>query len=98
MRRFVLRLALAMGRTAGELLDTMTSAELAEWLAFATIEPFGGPTEDIRLGTLCSATTAPWGGKMKPDEWFQWCPPEPSGTWRDIRAGFVAAAAGRKGG
>jgi hypothetical protein len=33
-----------------QLLDEMPSSELAEWMAFASIEPFGGAVDDLRAG------------------------------------------------
>lgn len=46
----IFRLALAMGRTVGELVDSMTSAEFTEWLAFFRLEPWGHDVEYHRAG------------------------------------------------
>ena len=39
----------------GQLLETISSAELTEWLAYDQIEPFGPQREDLRTGLICSA-------------------------------------------
>lgn len=81
---------MALGMTVAELADRMSAAEFAEWQAFAQIEPFGSRVEDIRAGVIASACVAPWGGKTAPGEWFEWEPPAPSGTWRDLKAAMGA--------
>ena len=42
------RLALALGRTVKELGNEITSSELAEWMAFDELEPFGDAQADRR--------------------------------------------------
>ena len=37
-----------------QLLETIDSAELTEWLAYDQIEPFGPQREDLRTGLVCS--------------------------------------------
>lgn len=61
-----MRLALALGRSHRELLETVDAAELAEWEAFDTICPFGDEWRQIaRLGTvICTA----WGAKNLEEE------------------------------
>ena len=54
---FLFRLALALGKTVNELYQTMDAVELAEWRAFAAIEPFGGPVDDVR-GAIIAAAAA----------------------------------------
>jgi hypothetical protein len=74
-----------LGCTVGELGERMTSAEFAEWVAFAALEPFGSRVEDLRVGTLASAVTAPWGGKASAGDWFNWSGAEKvTGDWRHI--------------
>lgn len=43
-----MRLALRMGRTLRELLATIDSAELTQWLAFDELEPLGADADDYR--------------------------------------------------
>lgn len=74
--------------TVGELADRMTAGEFALWMAFSRIEPFGSHVEDLRAGTIASATVLPWGGKTSPGEWFSWLAGErkPVGDWRMLKA------------
>lgn len=50
----------------------MSNRELAEWMAYSTLEPFGPLREDYRSGRIC-ATIANVGGvkkTMSPDDFF----------------------------
>ena len=49
MRRFLFRLALALGKTVGQLGRELDSRELTEWMAFDMIEPFGAWRDDFRV-------------------------------------------------
>ena len=71
--------------TVGELLEKVGSAELAEWMAFAGIEPFGAEADDLRAGLMPALTVnmhreqgAP---TVTPFEFFPWheppAPPKP---------------------
>lgn len=40
--------------TVDELLGRIDSSELTEWLAYAGMEPFGPPHEDLRAGYIAS--------------------------------------------
>jgi hypothetical protein len=51
---FVLRWALAIGRTARELLASTTSEEITEMMAFESLEPFGGQAADFRAGQIAA--------------------------------------------
>ena len=53
-RRFVFRLALALGKTVGELLDSIDSRELTEWQIFDSIDPIGAWRDDYASGLLCA--------------------------------------------
>jgi hypothetical protein len=55
-RRFIFRLALALGMPVGRLLAEMPSSELTEWIAYAAIEPFGEQRADLRAGIVAAAT------------------------------------------
>ncbi len=65
-RLFEFRLALALGRSHAELLESVDAAELAEWEAYWTIEPWGDEwRQAARLATaLCTA----WGAKGLKEE------------------------------
>ncbi len=53
---FLFRLAGHLGKSVRELLRSMDSAELSEWQAYYSIEPFGPAQEDYRAG-ICAAVT-----------------------------------------
>jgi hypothetical protein len=57
------RLALAMGRTVGDLGAAMDSAELTEWLAFYDLEPWGCGVEDARTALVACLLANQWKGK-----------------------------------
>lgn len=44
-----------MGRPAYELERTISAAELAEWMAFYALAPFGPEAEWLRHGVVCAA-------------------------------------------
>ena len=48
------RLALALGMTVAELGQRMPSAELTEWMAFFSLEPWGTEVEDWRAALVAS--------------------------------------------
>ena len=62
------RLALALGRTVQELGDSLSSAELAEWVAFWSIEPFGDLWR--QTGSICCTTALVNGNKFSKPEDF----------------------------
>lgn len=49
------KLALALGRTVGELEHTLTADELVEWQAYDRLDPFGGYRQDIQTAHLLYA-------------------------------------------
>lgn len=49
-------MALALGKTVGQLLDEIGSYELVEWIAYAGIEPFGIEADDYRAGLMPALT------------------------------------------
>lgn len=49
------RLALRLGRTVKELLDSIDSYELTEWMAFERLEPFSDLQADFRAGAICAS-------------------------------------------
>ena len=81
MRRFLFRLALALGRTVSELERSLTSAELTEWAAYSLLEPFGQQRADDGLrgimSLLYNANRAPKSKPIEPDEFMRaWRPQE----------------------
>jgi len=57
---FLHRLALALGRTVRELLQTLTLKELQQWIQFYNIDPWGDQRADWRAGQLCALTANMW--------------------------------------
>ena len=49
------------------LLDQLDSRQIAEWIEFARLEPFGERMADIRAGQVC-ATVANYAGKMRSND------------------------------
>ena len=47
-------LALRLGRTVNELLQTISSAELTEWMAFDSISPIGDWRQDLAAAQIAS--------------------------------------------
>lgn len=67
---WVLRLSLALGRTPAELLDVLTTADLALYQALVEIDgPWWGEREAAHLRQLCSVQAAA-GGADIPAEQF----------------------------
>lgn len=46
------RLALQLGRTVSEIEQTLTVAELQDWIEFAKVEPFGEVRADAQMAML----------------------------------------------
>jgi hypothetical protein len=67
--------------TVGELLEKVGSAELAEWMAFAGLEPFGAEADDLRAGLMPALTVnmnrAENAPTVSPFEFFPWHEPPP---------------------
>jgi Protein of unknown function (DUF4035) len=51
---FLFRLALALGRTVGELLDSISGPELLQWSEYYAVEPFGEMRDDFRSAQVCA--------------------------------------------
>ena len=91
MRRFYFRLALALCCTVRELLERLDAQELAEWTAYADLEPWGEERADLRSGIHAAATVNLWRGKgQRPaqasDFMPKFGPAEPSQTAKiDLR-------------
>lgn len=60
------RLALALGRTVGELEDSLGSKELNEWQAYYHIEPFGQWRDNYHAAMLATAIYNTSGRIKKP--------------------------------
>ena len=62
--------------TVGELLEKIGSSEIAEWMAFAGLEPFGAEVDDLRAGLMPAMTVnmhrAEGAETVTPFEFFPW--------------------------
>lgn len=70
------------------MLRETTAGELAEWEAFAGLEPFGSPVEDHRAGvvasTIANCNRAPGGRAFEPSDFFpSHIPAAPAGDVRE---------------
>lgn len=62
--QFLMSLALRMGRTLGELRQTMTVGEFRLWAEYDRISPIGDIRGDILNAQLVSAVYGAQGGKL----------------------------------
>lgn len=81
-------LALRLGRTVGELMESMTAAELMLWRAYDAQSPIGDVRGDVQAALIASTTAQVQGAKVTLAEMMlQWEPPEPEsdepdGAWK----------------
>ena len=65
---------MALGKTRSELLREMSSAELSEWMAYYSIDPFGDERADLRQAFTSAAVCNAFRGKnqrtIKPSEFM----------------------------
>lgn len=54
-----------LGRTVAELDATMSSAEMAEWMALLRVEPWGPYRADLQAAIGAWAAAAPWSSQVK---------------------------------
>ncbi len=47
-------MALALGKTVGELSEELSDAEFQEWMSFYRMEPFGEDRADLRAGIIAA--------------------------------------------
>jgi hypothetical protein len=57
---------LALGRTVGELDETLSSTELTYWMAFYSIHPFGSERDNIHAALIASTIANANRGKNQP--------------------------------
>lgn len=93
---FEFRLALALGRSHAELLRTVDAAELAEWEAYWTIEPWG---DEWRMSArMTTAICTAWGGKNLKEEMLMPSHRKRRQTQDEMIANLRALAAAQSGG
>lgn len=86
----------------GVMLNSMSSHELTEWMAYAGIEPFGEERADLRAGIISATVANRMRGKgekaHKPQEFmpFREEAPADDGPSPDVlRRKFLSAAGGK---
>jgi hypothetical protein len=92
-----------MGRTIGELMDSMSSQEFSIWLALFEEDQWGEAREDFRLGQVC-ATIANFAGKtlkegsngLKPADFMPNLRTEPEAEVEPDPVAFFGAVANSK--
>jgi len=111
VRRFAYRLLLTPGGAhfrlnADALLASLSSRQLAEWLAFAALEPFGPHREDQRAGVIAAAVlNSRFGRKagdktFKPDDLFPVLRDDgtkPRQSWQSMQAALMQFTKARGG-
>lgn len=93
MRRFSFRLALALGMTVRELLSRIGADELSEWIAYASLEPFGAIRGDLQAGIVASTIAGALGGKATPGDFLLTFEPKKEKTGAELEAFFRNLAA-----
>jgi len=90
--KFLMALALRMGRTLAELRQTMTASEILMWAEYDRISPVGDVRGDIRNAQLVSAIYGAQGVKVPIDEAvIQWAGDAEEASQKDPFAGLEAA-------
>ena len=59
-------MALALGRTVGELDQTLSSTELSYWMAFYSLHPFGSDRDGIHSAIIAATIANVNRGKNQP--------------------------------
>jgi len=65
LRRILFALAGHLGRTVSELEEELSSAELTEWIALLSIEPWGPYRDDYLSSVTAWASLSPWSKEIK---------------------------------
>lgn len=90
--KFLMALALRMGRTLAELRQTMAPSELLMWAEYDRISPVGDVRGDIHNAQLVSAIYGAHGVKVPIDEAvIQWAGDAEEVSQKDPFAGLEAA-------
>lgn len=86
-RRLLFRLALALGKTVGEIEETMSSAEFAEWIAFVGLEPLPDPW--LQTAQISAIMASCWSRKKHTVEEFLPRPSRPERLSPEQSAGLL---------
>ncbi|MFC0228068.1 phage tail assembly protein T [Serratia aquatilis] len=88
-----MKLALRLGRTLGELQQSMSVSELRLWVEFDKINPIGDERSDYHAAQITAATYNAQGGKVDlADALIKWSEQEEEDEWADIEARFKQLA------
>ena len=96
--RFLMSLALRMGKTLSELRGSMPASEVMLWAEYDRISPIGDERGDIQTAQLVSAIYGSQGAKVAIDEaTLQWSGAEsegkaPADPFAGLEAALMAAA------
>lgn len=66
--KFLMALALRMGRTLSELHQSMTASEFQMWIEYDKVSPIGDVRGDIQTAQIVSAVYGAQGGKVSLDD------------------------------
>jgi hypothetical protein len=100
---FMHKLALAMGRTVGELSATMTTDELSRWMAFHKSSPIGAERLDYLFARLCTLVCDVagakkfGGGRFQMDDFILWKPKDVRTPIDFMRARFGGKVIKKRG-
>jgi hypothetical protein len=71
----------------------MQTDELMEWMAYASLEPFGSLRSDLQAGVIASTIVNVLGGKAKPGDFVLTTQPKKEKTAKEMEAFFTSLAA-----
>lgn len=94
------RLAATLGMTVAELSERMTAAELHEWVALISIDPWGPYRSDLHAAMTAWAGVAPWSKQAKVSDFLIREPEsrnQKPATLEEARS-FLSGLGGRKHG
>jgi hypothetical protein len=66
-----------LGRTVGELLDSIDAAELQEWFAYYELDPWCTDRQDANAAMICSTIARVHGADLPPSAFMPEYGPEP---------------------
>lgn len=95
------RVAMSLGRTVEELMNTMSSTEWTGWQCFTACEPFGPFYDDQRIAGVIAAVYRSQGVAVDSRTYAQSVPPRAKKSVRaddeNLRAWIVARCPGMRG-
>lgn len=86
---FYFRLALALGMTVREMLARIDSLELAEWMQYYALDPWGSQRDDLQAGIIASTIANANSGKgraFQPIDFMPYADDKQEQTTDDMKA------------